>query len=193
MAHVPEASGDGELVVLLDDEGHPVGTADKATVHTAATPLHLAFSCHVVDAEGRVLVTRRALTKRTWPGVWTNSFCGHPGPGEGMVDAVRRRGHDELGLEVADIRPVLPDFRYRAVDASGVVENEVCPVFTATAVGVPRPEPGEVAEYRWVDGEDLALAVSSAPWAFSPWLVLQYADPRMRDLPLTLDPGRRDA
>ncbi|RPF28856.1 isopentenyl-diphosphate delta-isomerase [Georgenia muralis] len=181
MARVPEASGDGELVVLLDDEGRPVGAADKATVHTTDTPLHLAFSCHVVDRAGRVLVTRRALTKRTWPGVWTNSFCGHPGPGEDIVDAVHRRGRDELGLEVADVRPVLPDFRYRAVDASGVVENEVCPVFTATAAGVPRPAPGEVAEYRWVARADLALAVSSAPWAFSPWLVLQYADPRMHD------------
>ena len=63
--------------------------------------------------------------------MWTNSCCGHPRPGEEPTDAVRRRLDDELGLEVGDLRSALPDFAYRAVDASGVVENEVCPVFVA--------------------------------------------------------------
>jgi isopentenyl-diphosphate delta-isomerase len=175
----PGTTGLREEVVLVDDAGHPVGRADKVGVHTASTPLHLAFSCHVLDGDGRVLVTRRALSKLTWPGVWTNSFCGHPGPGERPEDAVARRGRFELGLEVADLTEVLPDFRYRAVDASGVVENEICPVYLARAASDPTPEPAEVAEYRWVAPADLVAAVRAAPWAFSPWLVLQLADDRL--------------
>ena len=162
-----------EQVVLLADDGTPIGTAPKATVHSATTPLHLAFSCHVRDGEGRILVTRRATVKRTWPGVWTNSFCGHPAPGEVMVDAVVRRAHDELGLLLAELQLVLPTFRYVATDAAGVVENELCPVFTARAVGDVLPDPDEVAEYRWVDEADLQTAIAVAPWAFSPWLTLQ--------------------
>ena len=160
-----------ETVILLDDEGERVGVADKATVHTTDTPLHLAFSCHVLDVQGRVLVTRRALSKRTWPGVWTNSFCGHPGPDESFEDALRRRGRYELGLELTDIDLVLPTFRYRATDASGVVENEVCPVFTARTAGEPQPHPEEVMDIAWVTVEDLRRAVEAAPWALSPWLV----------------------
>jgi isopentenyl-diphosphate delta-isomerase len=166
----PVASGGDELVVLLDEAGEPRGTHLKATVHTATTPLHLAFSCHVLDDRGRVLVTRRALSKKTWPGVWTNSFCGHPAPGETPEEAVARRASQELGIEVTDVTSVLPDFRYLATDASGVVENEICPVFTARAVGVPDPSPDEVAEWAWTDPAALRDAVAATPFAFSPWL-----------------------
>jgi isopentenyl-diphosphate delta-isomerase len=164
---------EAEQVVLVDEDGHPTGVADKVAVHSAETPLHLAFSCHVYDSEGRVLITRRALGKLTWPGVWTNSFCGHPAPGEAMEDAIRRRAQRELGITVTDIQPILQDFRYRAVDASGIVENEVCPVFRAETTDVVRPAPDEVAEFEWVRLDDLRTAVNAAPYAFSPWLGLQ--------------------
>lgn len=162
-----------ELVVLLSDDGLPIGTADKQGVHTAETPLHLAFSCHLFRESGEVLVTRRALNKLTWPGVWTNSFCGHPAPGEAAPDAIRRRAERELGVEVREIQSVIPGFRYRAVDASGIVENEVCPVFRAEISGELNPSADEVEEFAWVHPTQLVAAVAAAPFAFSPWLRLQ--------------------
>jgi isopentenyl-diphosphate Delta-isomerase len=162
-----------EQVVLLADDGSPIGEADKATVHGLETPLHLAFSCHVSNGDGDLLVTRRALGKRTWPGVWTNSFCGHPAPGEVLTEAVARRALEELGLTLLDLALAVPDFRYIATDAAGVVENEICPVYTARTLDAVLPDPDEVAEFRWVDPERLAQAVDAAPWAFSPWLTLQ--------------------
>lgn len=162
-----------ERVVLLDEDRTPIGSELKHLVHTDSTPLHLAFSCHVLDAAGRVLVSRRALDKRTWPGVWTNSFCGHPQPDEPMEDAVVRRAQDELGLTVRGLRVVLPEFRYRAVDASGIVENEVCPVYLAVTDLEPRRNPDEVMDERWTDPGELGAALRAAPWAFSPWFVSQ--------------------
>ncbi len=177
-----------EEVVLFGPGLEPVGTADKATVHTGDTPLHLAFSCWLLDATGAVLVTRRALAKKTWPGVWTNSFCGHPGPGEPMEDAIRRRARAEIGLDaglIGSLAPVLTDFSYRATDSSGIVENEFCPVWAARlTVPAPRagldPSPAEVDSWEWVRPGNLVAAVDAAPFAFSPWLVGELADPRLR-------------
>lgn len=171
---LPTPNG-SELVVLVDEDGSPTGSAPKAEVHTAATPLHLAFSCHVFLTDGRVLVTRRAVGKRTFPGVWSNAFCGHPAPGESIQDAVLRRAERELGLALTGLELVLPRFRYRAADASGVVENELCPVYSATAEADPVPAVDEVADWAWTRPEALRAAVEAAPYAFSPWLALQLA------------------
>lgn len=164
---------DEELVVLVDGSGNPIGTTPKATVHTTETPFHLAFSCYVFNGDGKLLITRRALSKTAWPGVWTNSFCGHPAPNESFEDAIQRRAAFELGLELSDIEVALPDFSYRAVDASGVVENEFCPVYTATARVDPKPNPDEVAEYAWVELDDIFAKASAVPQILSPWMVLQ--------------------
>lgn len=170
-----------EFVVLLDENGTEIGTAPKASVHGTDTALHLAFSCHVYNAAGETLVTRRALDKRTWPGVWSNSFCGHPRPAEPVLAAVHRHAEHELGLTLRDVRLELPLFRYRAVDASGVVEHEICPVYTAVVDEEPRLNPQEAVEARWVDPADLAAALRATPWAFSPWLVLQAEQMRVFD------------
>ncbi|WMY78540.1 isopentenyl-diphosphate Delta-isomerase [Citricoccus sp. I39-566] len=164
---------DEDHVVLVDEQGRPQGLAPRATVHTEDTPLHLAFSCYVFRPDGDVLLTRRALAKVAWPGVWTNSFCGHPRQGETFVQAIERYADHELGLEVRDIQCVLPDFRYRAVDASGVVENEICPVFTAGTTGTPRPNPDEAMDHRWIPLTELGSLVELAPWAVSPWMAEQ--------------------
>jgi isopentenyl-diphosphate delta-isomerase len=156
--------------VLVDSDGTSIGEADKYAVHTTDTALHLAFSCHVYNEAGQLLVTRRALSKLTWPGVWTNSFCGHPGPGESQESAIARRAMYELGITVTDVKLVIPNFRYRAVDASGIVENEICPVYTAITADAVSPRPDEVAEFAWTDPDTLRDAAVAAPFAFSPWL-----------------------
>ena len=160
-----------ELVVLVDEMGQPIGECLKAVVHGTDTPLHLAFSVHIFDYLGRVLVTRRALSKRTWPGVWTNTCCGHPAPGESITDAVRRRLYFELGLDAPDLRCVLPDFAYKAIDASGVVENEICPVLIGFTDQIPEINPREVAEVKWVSWPQILLSVENSEHELSPWAI----------------------
>lgn len=161
-----------ELVVLLDDEGNAVGVADKATVHGASTPRHLAFSCYGVGPDGRLLVTRRAGSKAAFPLVWTNTCCGHPAPGERISDAVHRRLDDELGVRAADLRLVLPRFSYRA-SSGGVEENELCPVFVCRIEGEPRPDPEEVDTVQWWEWARFRDAAADPDSGLSPWARLQ--------------------
>jgi isopentenyl-diphosphate delta-isomerase len=164
-----------ELVVLLSPEGEAVGTAPKETVHHAATPLHLAFSVYLFDESGELLVTRRALHKATFPGVWTNSACGHPAPGEGLEDAVRRRVRQELGAEVAELRLVLPRFSYRA-EMGGVVEWELCPVLVGRVARAVEPDPAEVESVEWVAWSAFAADVLEGRRTVSSWCREQVAE-----------------
>ena len=177
--------GGGELVVLLDEEGNAIGSADKAAVHTEGTPLHLAFSCYLFDDAGRLLITRRALDKATFPGVWTNSVCGHPAPGEPLSEAIRRRAGDELGLLVTELQLVLPRFRYDARAADGVLENEMCPVFVARCDDPGRLTlaPTEVAEFAWVFWPDFRDDVLTGVREVSVWCAKQVSELTSLELP----------
>lgn len=168
-------AGHTEQVVLLDEQGHPIGVADKHAAHHRQTPLHLAFSCYVFSERGELLVTRRAAHKKTWPGEWTNSACGHPAPGEDIIAAVRRRTGEELGIGLQDLRVVLPAFRYRATMPNGVTENEFCPVFAAVTVDEPHPDPDEVAATEWVRWAEFRDDVVAGRRKVSPWCATQLA------------------
>lgn len=162
-----------EHVVLVDRTGVPHGSTPKRDAHHAATQLHLAFSTYLVGPDGRVLLTRRALDKRTWPGAWTNSCCGHPQLGETLREAVRRRVREELGLHLGPSQVVLPDFAYRAEMEDGTVEHELCPVLVASVEGRLDADPAEVADHVWITWDDLVHRARTEPGSLSPWCVEQ--------------------
>ena len=156
--------------MLVNARGEPTGTAGKRSSHHADTPLHLAFSCYVFDEAGHFLATRRSTAKTVWPGVWTNTVCGHPAPGESFRAAIERRLDHELGMRVDDINVVVADHVYRAPPFRGIVEHEFCPVFVARARSAPRPNPDKVAEHRWMRWEDFVRAArTDAADRFSWW------------------------
>jgi isopentenyl-diphosphate delta-isomerase len=166
-------SADDAPVVLLDEDHRPIGRLPKSQVHHTETPLHRGFSCYIFDGSGRVLMTRRAISKKTWPGVWTNTCCGHPLPGEANPEAAARRLADELGLRLTRSEMVLPDFRYRAVAPDGVVENEFCPVLIGNVEGEPAPDPTEVLEFHWAPWPAVVTLATTTPWLISPWAAAQ--------------------
>lgn len=160
-----------ELVVLVDDNNKEIGTSPKDTVHTQNTPLHRGFSLFLFNSKGQLLLTRRALTKKTFPGVWTNTVCGHPAPHEDPVTAAKRRLKDELGIEEKDLKDIkiVSPYRYRFADTKGIVENEICPVLVAHSDVEPQANNKEVEEAKWINWDKFREEIKNNPQNYSPW------------------------
>ncbi|MET9296556.1 isopentenyl-diphosphate Delta-isomerase [Streptomyces sp. NPDC003077] len=179
------ASGDAAdpiLLELVDEEGRTIGTEEKLAAHQPPGRLHRAFSVFLFDGEGRLLLQRRALGKYHSPGVWSNTCCGHPYPGETPFAAAARRTAEELGVAPATLSEA-GTVRYNHPDpASGLVEQEYNHLFVGLVRAQPAPDPEEVGEIAYVTAEE--LAARHAQGSFSAWFmtVLDAARPAIREL-----------
>lgn len=157
-----------DMIVYVDEDNNPVGTARKLPAHDGETRRHRAFSVFLFNDKGELLLQQRALSKKTWPGVWSNSCCGHVMLHESTEHAARRRLKYELGMRVDKLHLILPDFRYRS-EKDGVVENEICPVFVGFTLVQPVPNPDEVNDVKWIDWEQFVVEVADPANGYSPW------------------------
>ncbi|MEE1803032.1 isopentenyl-diphosphate Delta-isomerase [Streptomyces sp. NPDC101062] len=170
------------MLELVDEDGNTIGTAEKLSAHQPPGQLHRAFSVFLFDERGRLLIQRRALGKYHSPGVWSNTCCGHPYPGEAPFAAAARRTHEELGISPSLLAEA-GTVRYNHPDpASGLVEHEYNHLFVGLAQSAPLPDPEEVCETVFVTPAELTERHSAAP--FSAWFmtVLDAARPAVREL-----------
>lgn len=158
-----------EQVILVDENDRDVGTEEKERAHREGK-LHRAFSVFVFDPRGRLLLQRRARTKYHSAGLWTNTCCSHPRPGEPVEAAARRRLREEMGLECA-LRIVFP-LLYRAELDRGMTEHEYDHVLVGECGLDPEPDPGEVDDWAWVDAEAVRREVAARPERFTHWFRL---------------------
>jgi isopentenyl-diphosphate delta-isomerase type 1 len=163
-----------ELVILVDQENNQIGTMKKSEVHTSDTPLHRAFSVFLFDDKKNLLLQQRALSKITWPGVWSNSVCGHQVPEEDIVETVPSRIQYEIGAKITNLQCILPDFRYKAT-FQGIMEHEICPVFVGKLASKVNPRDDEVHDVRFVTWEQCGtLLRADDSDTYSPWCKLEY-------------------
>ncbi|OQR62495.1 isopentenyl-diphosphate delta-isomerase [Streptomyces maremycinicus] len=175
-------TADAILLELVDENGVTIGTAEKLAAHQPPGQLHRAFSVFLFDERGRLLLQQRALGKYHSPGVWSNTCCGHPYPGEAPFAAAARRTFEELGVsptllaEAGTVRYNHPD------PESGLVEQEYNHLFVGLVQSRPRPDPEEVGDTAFVTPAE--LAERHAGGTFSSWFmtVLDAARPAVREL-----------
>ncbi|NBM17029.1 isopentenyl-diphosphate Delta-isomerase [Streptomyces sp. GC420] len=178
----PQGTAEVILLELVDEDGNTIGTAEKLSAHLSPGRLHRAFSVFLFDDAGRLLLQRRALGKYHSPGVWSNTCCGHPYPGEAPFTAAARRTHEELGLSPA-LLAAAGTVRYNHPDpASGLVEQEYNHLFVGLVEAAPHPDPQEIAATAFVTPAELAERHARDP--FSAWFmtVLDAARPAIREL-----------
>ena len=155
-----------EQVVLVDQEDREVGTTSKLQAHRRGQ-LHRAVSVLVCDSKGAFLLQRRALQKYHSPGLWSNSCCGHPRPGEATLAAASRRLREEMGVD-CPLEFALA-FSYRAALGRGMTEHEIDHVFVGECDDAPSPDPLEVSEWRRVEPGVLQREMRATPELFTVW------------------------
>lgn len=158
-------------VILVDENDKPIGSAPKMQAHIDGV-LHRAFSVFVFNQAGELLLQRRALDKYHSPGLWTNSCCSHPAPGETTLAACQRRLQEEMGF-VCALEPAF-SFVYRAEFDNGLIEHEYDHVYLGEYNDAVVPDPAEVAEYQWVGFPEIDQMLAADPEQFTFWFKVVY-------------------
>ena len=167
-----------DTLICVDEDDGVVGFEEKDLCHLLPAKLHRAFSIFIFNSRGEMLIHRRSLAKKTWPGFWTNACCSHPRKGESLETATVRRLREELGFETAVVR--LFSFHYSTDYDGRYGENEIDHVFLGVYDGVIDPDPGEVDEWRFITPENLAEEIARDPGSFTPWFKI--ALPRVLEI-----------
>jgi len=170
------------LIELVDEQGRALGQMPKLAAHEPPGQLHRAVSIFLVDSRGRLLLQRRASSKYHSGGLWSNTCCSHPAPGEDPADASARRVHQELGIDPVELTEAGTTVYHVTDPVSGLVEREWNHLFVGYALHTPDPDPLEVEDWASVPLDEL---VGMGPdRAFTAWFptVLDAVLPSLGDL-----------
>lgn len=162
-----------ERVILVDEHDNEIGTMEKIEAHEKAL-LHRAFSIFVFNDDGQMMLQQRALSKYHSPGLWTNTCCSHPRPGESLEEATGRRIVEEMGFS-CDMQEVF-NFIYTAPFDDGLTEHELDHVFIGTYNEDPEINPEEVASWMWVEVDELLTDVNENPENYTEWFKIAIAE-----------------
>jgi len=158
-----------ENVILVDEFDHPIGTMEKMEAHQKGI-LHRAFSILLFNAQGQMLLQKRAQGKYHSAGLWTNTCCSHPLPGESVEDAAFRKLKQEMGIEMKT--EFAYKFIYKAPLDNGLTEHECDHVLTGTFDGTPKINIQEVQDWKFVDVAELKEDIVRNPDYYTHWFRL---------------------
>lgn len=169
-----------EHVILVDVNDKVVGTMEKMEAHRKGV-LHRAFSVILFNDAGKLLLQKRSKSKYHSSGLWTNTCCSHPLPGETMDAATRRRLKQEMGI---DLQPTFSHrFIYKADLDHGLTEHELDHVYIGTFNGSPDINQKEVEDWKYVDLQSLKQDMGQNPSDYTAWFKLIVDHPEINSIP----------
>lgn len=156
-----------ERVVLVNERDEELGTMGKLEAHRLGV-LHRAFSVFLFDEKGRLLVHQRADGKYHSPGLWTNTCCSHPRPGESVLEAAQRRLIEEMGIDTPLEQKF--SFVYKAKFENGLTEHELDHVLFGIWYGPAKPDPQEAQDWKYIPLDELDADMERYPEHYTIWL-----------------------
>lgn len=156
-----------DQVILVDENDMAIGTMSKLEAHQKGL-LHRAFSIFIFNSKGELLLQQRALGKYHSGGLWSNTCCSHPLPGESIIDAANRRLIEEMGMHCS-LKPAF-NFIYKAPFNNGLIEYEYDHVLFGLSEICPKPDNTEVLDWKYIDPQLLLAAIEKDPENYTEWL-----------------------
>ena len=155
-----------ENVILVDEKDNQVGLMPKLEAHEKGL-LHRAFSIFIFNNKYQLLLQKRAVSKYHSGGLWTNTCCSHPKEGEDTLSAAIRRLNEEMGIKTS-LRKVY-DFIYRAEVGNSLIEHEFDHILLGVYNGIPKINPDEVDEWKWISIAELCIDIQKNPEKYTVW------------------------
>jgi isopentenyl-diphosphate delta-isomerase len=161
-----------EEVILVDEHDNEIGTCEKLTAHQNGGALHRAVSVFVFSPKGEMLLQQRAKSKYHCGGLWSNTCCSHPRPGESVDNAAHRRLKEEMGFDCPLTE--IYSFMYNIAFDNGLTEHEYDHVFSGIWSGDPKANPEEADDWKWEMPEKISAEIREHPHAFSYWFKISF-------------------
>ncbi|ARU93464.1 isopentenyl-diphosphate Delta-isomerase [Tatumella citrea] len=155
-------------VILVDKDDNPTGKMEKLEVHQKGL-MHRAVTVYVFNARGELLLQRRAENKYHCGGLWSNTCCGHPFPGETTQHAAERRLREEMGLSLS-LKPAF-EISYKLPLKNGLTEHEYGHIFFGVSDAQPELNPQEADAWRYSSLSELQLEIAGDEERFTPWFL----------------------
>ena len=165
-------SSESEDLILVDADDKEIGFLSKAKAHDGQGVLHRAFSVFLFNEKGKLLLQQRAVSKRLWPGFWSNSCCSHPRRGETLRVATRRRLRDELNIDVE--LEFVYKFIYQAEFGELGSEHELCHVYLGHIDGDIHANDHEIENIRYLGAAEMEREFEDAAGRFTPWFKMEW-------------------
>ena len=160
-----------EQVILVNEMDVELGLMEKMEAHTKAL-LHRAFSIFVFNKNGEMLLQQRAISKYHSGGLWTNTCCSHPRPGETILQAANRRLQEEMGFETSLVKVL--EFVYKAPFSNGLTEHEFDHVLVGYYDGIINPNQEEVEKYSFNSFSDIEISINKCPEIYTEWFKIAF-------------------
>lgn len=168
-----------EEVILVDEHDREVGTMEKLEAHQKGL-LHRAFSILVFNSKGELMLQQRAIHKYHSGGLWTNTCCSHPRPGETAIAAGKRKLIQEMGFDCE--LTYSHKFIYKVELDNNLIEHEWDHVLVGHYNDKPEINTSEAMNWKFMALDALQKDVAENPRHYTQWFKMILQQPELSNL-----------